>query len=108
MGRIVASVEIQNILDPEKKIRCDALVDTGTSHLVIPATWRQRLADMKEIGSLELEIATQQIVQGIVCGSVQVQIEGFCPIFTELIFVEMEPVEKKGHRLIHVKRLDLK
>ncbi len=128
MGRIVASVEIQNILDPEKKIRCDALVDTGTSHLVIPSVWRQRLGDLKEIGSIDLEIATQKIVQGIVCGPVQVQIEGFRPIFTELIFIDMEPVENRyepligyivleqsqaavdvlGHRLIHVKRLDLK
>ncbi|NWF94040.1 MAG: hypothetical protein HXY46_14160 [Syntrophaceae bacterium] len=69
------------------------------------------------------------MVQGIVCGPVQVQIEGFRPIFTEVLFVvEMEPVDKKyepfigyivleqsqaavdivGHRLIHVKRLDLK
>ncbi len=128
MGRIVASVEIKNILDPEKKIRCDALVDTGTSHLVIPSVWRQRLGDLKEIGSIDLEIATQKIVQGIVCGPVQVQIEGFRPIFTELIFIDMEPVENRyepligyivleqsqaavdvlGHRLIHVKRLDLK
>ncbi|MGB9630256.1 MAG: hypothetical protein ACPL6D_16500, partial [Thermodesulfobacteriota bacterium] len=128
MGRISTSVEIQNSFDPEKRIRCDALVDTGTSHLIIPTAWRQRLGNLKEIGTIELEIATQQVVQGIVCGPVQVQIEGFRPIFTEVLFVEMEPVDRKyepligyivleqsqaavdvvGHRLIHVKRLDLK
>lgn len=31
MGRIVAAVKIENLADPEAKIRCDALVDTGAS-----------------------------------------------------------------------------
>ena len=128
MGRIIAQVGIQSVLDPDKRILCDALVDTGSSHLVLPTAWRQRLGDLKEIGTVELEIATQQTVQGIVCGPVQVQIEGFRPIFTELVFVDMEPEDRKyepligyivleqsqaavdevGHRLVHVKRLDLK
>jgi len=128
MGRIAASVEIQNILDPEKRIWCDALVDTGTSHLILHTAWRERLGDLKELGTVELEIATQQMVQGVVCGPVQVQIEGFRPIFTEVLFVEMEPADRRyepligyivleqsqaaidvvGRRLIHVKRLDLK
>ena len=29
MGRIVANVKLQNLLDPEKVLECDALVDTG-------------------------------------------------------------------------------
>jgi predicted aspartyl protease len=128
MGRIIAQVGIQSVLDPDKRILCDALVDTGSSHLVLPTAWRQRLGDLKEIGTVELEIATQQTVQGSVCGPVQVQIEGFRAIFTELVFVDMEPEDRKyepligyivleqsqaavdevGHRLVHVKRLDLK
>ena len=128
MGRIVASVTIQNLVDPEKHIRCDALVDTGASHMVLPDAWRQRLGDLREIGAIDLETATQQTVQGAVCGPVQIQIEGFRPIFSEVLFVEMKPEEGKyepligyivleqcqaavdtfGHRLIHVKRLDLK
>ena len=36
MGRIIASVQIENITDPAKSLRCDALVDTDASHLVLP------------------------------------------------------------------------
>ena len=106
----------------------DALVDTGASHMVLPGAWRNRLGDLREIGMIDLETATQRTVQGSVCGPVQIQIEGFRPIFSEVLFVDREPEEGKyepligyivleqsqaavdtfGHRLIHVKRLDLK
>jgi len=128
MGRIVAPVDISNLLDPEKRIRCDALVDTGASHLTLPSAWRDRLGDLQEFGTVELEMANQTPTQGIVCAPVKVHIEGFRPIATEVLFVEMEPedgnyepligyivleqsqaaVDMLGHRLVHVKRLDLK
>lgn len=34
MGRIIASVRVENPARPETRIRCDALVDTGASQLV--------------------------------------------------------------------------
>jgi hypothetical protein len=103
-------------------------VGTKTSHLILPTAWRQHLGDLKEIGTVELEIATQQMVQGVMCGPVRVQIEGIRPMFTEVLFVEMEPADRKyepfigyivleqsqaavdmvGRRLIHIKRLDVK
>jgi len=46
MGRIVTSVKIENVSDPSKSIRCDALVDTGASFLVLPSAWRDRLGDL--------------------------------------------------------------
>ena len=128
MGRIVASVTIANLLDPERSVRCDALVDTGASHMTLPSAWRDRFGDLEEIRTVELETATRATAKGAVCGPVRLQIEGFPPIFTELVFVEMEPehgeyepligyipleqsqaaVDMLGHRLVHVKRLDLK
>jgi predicted aspartyl protease len=128
MGRIVASVVIENPTDPSKRLHCDALVDTGASHMVLPNAWRDRIGRLEEIRLVELETATQKTVQGAVCGPVRLRIEGFPPIFTELVFTEMEPedgeyepligyivleqsqaaVDVLGHRLIHVKRLDLK
>ena len=128
MGRIIASVVIDNFSVPDKRIRCDALVDTGASHMILPTAWKQRLGELEEIGTVELETATQRTVQGIVCGPVRLQIEGFRPVFTEVVFIEMEPdqgdydpligyivleqsqaaVDMLGHRLVHVKRLDLK
>ena len=128
MGRIVASVLIESLSTADKKIRCDALVDTGTSHMILPAPWKERLGALEEIRTVELETATQRTTQGSVCGPVRLQIEGFPPIFTEVVFIEMEPengdyepligyivleqsqaaVDMLGHRLVHVKRLDLK
>ena len=128
MGRIIASVIISNPLDKDKTFRIDALVDTGASHMILPMEWRERLGNIEEIRTVELETATQKTEPGSVCGPVRLQIEGFKPIFTEVVFIKMEPeqgeyepligyipleqsqaaVDMLGHRLIYVKRLDLK
>jgi len=128
MGRIAASVTVTNLLDADKNIRCDALVDTGASHMTLPTAWRERLGELEEFGTVELETATQETVKAVACGPVRVQIEGFRAVPTEVLFVDMEPedgtyepligyivleqsqaaVDMLGHRLVHVKRLDLK
>jgi len=36
MGRIISTVTISNLVDNEKKIQIDALVDTGASHMILP------------------------------------------------------------------------
>ena len=128
MGRIVASVTIENFLDPEKKIHCDALVETGASPMVLPSKWRERLGKLEEVRELEFETATQDTAKGTVCAAVRLQIEGFPPIVTEVVFVDMNPqngeyepligyivleqsqaaIDMLGHRLIYVKRMDLK
>lgn len=128
MGRIIASVSISNPMDKDKAFRIDALVDTGASHMILPTEWRERLGNIEEIRTVEMETATQKTEPGSVCGPVRLQIEGFKPIFTEVVFIKMEPehgeyepligyipleqsqaaVDMLGHRLIYVKRLDLK
>ncbi|MGQ9626349.1 MAG: hypothetical protein ACUVV0_05510 [Anaerolineae bacterium] len=128
MGRIIASVKIDNISEPSKSLRCDALVDTGTAYMVLPDAWRDRLGDLESIQTIELETATQETVQGEICGPVRIQIEGFRPIYNEVLFLDMTPedgiyepllgyiileqsqaaVDILGQRLIHIKRMDLK
>jgi predicted aspartyl protease len=128
MGRIVTSVTIANTTDYSKSLRCDALVDTGTSHLTLPTAWKERLGALEQIRTVEVLTATQEVVEGAICGPVRVEIEGFPPIFGEALFVDMVPrdgmyeplvgyivleqsqaaVDMLGHRLIHVKWLDLK
>jgi len=122
MGRIMASVSITNVLDPDSKIRCDALVDTGASLMVLPSVWRDRLGDLPEIRQLELETATQDTVTATICAPVRIEVEAFPPIVTEVAFVEMTPqngqyepllgyipleqcqaaVDMLGHRLVYV------
>lgn len=128
MGRIVASVRIENVSDASRNIRCDALVDTGASFMVLPSAWKDRLGDLELIRSIQLETATQETVTGEVHGPVRIQIEGFLPIFGEVSFVEMKPedgnyepligyivleqsqagVDMLGHRLVPIKHMDLK
>jgi hypothetical protein len=128
MGRIIASVKIENIADASKSIRCDALVDTGAALMVLPSVWKERLGDLEALGEIELETATQERITGEVCGPVRIQVEGFRQIFSEVLFIEMNPVDGDyepligyiileqsqigvdmlGHRLIPIKYMDLK
>jgi predicted aspartyl protease len=128
MGRIVTSVTITNAIDLSKSLRCDALVDTGAAHLTLPSAWKERLGALEQVRTVELEIATQEVVEGSICGPVRIQIEGFAPIFSEILFMDMTPrdgmydplvgylplehsqaaVDMLGHRLVYVKRVDMK
>ena len=128
MGRITASVKIDNPSDANARIRCDALVDTGSSFMVLPTAWRDRLGKLDDIGTIELETATQETVEGEIYGPVRIQIEGFRAVYNEILFVDMKPengeyelligylvlaqcqaaVDMLGHRLVPVKRMDLK
>jgi predicted aspartyl protease len=128
MGRIIASVKIDNVADPSKSLRCDALVDTGASHMVLPTGWKERLGSLESTRTIEMKTATQEILTGEVCGPVRIQIEGFPAIYSEVSFVEMKPendeykplighivlaqsqagVDVLGHRLVRIKHMDLK
>jgi len=128
MGRIIASVKIENAADVSKALRCDALVDTGASHMVLPTAWGERLGSLESTRTIEMETATQETINGEVCGPVRIQIEGFPTIFSEVSFVEMKPddgeyepligyivleqsqagVDILGHRLVRIKHMDLK
>ena len=128
MGRIVTSVRIDNIGNPTKTLRCDALVDTGASFMVLPTAWKDRLGDLELTDRISFETATQETVEGDICGPVRIQIEGFRPIFNEVLFVDIKPsdgiyepligyivleqsqagVDMLGHRLVPIKHMDLK
>jgi predicted aspartyl protease len=128
MGRIITPITISNAFDPTKEIRCDILVDTGASGLILPSAWKDRLGALPVVRTVEMETADQRVVSGDVCGPVRIQIEGFDTIFNEVTFLEMHPanggyepllgyiileqsraaVDMVGHRLVPVKYMDLK
>jgi predicted aspartyl protease len=128
VGRIVASVTIENASDLSKGVTCDALVDTGASLMVLPRAWKDRLGKLEGITEIDVETATQETVRAEVCGPVRIQIEGFRAIFNEVAFVDMKPangeyepligyivleqslagVDMIGHRLVPIKYMDLK
>lgn len=79
-------MKIENPADREEKIRCDALVDTGASHMILASAWRDRLGDFEVVRRVKLEPGTQASVDGAVCGPVHIQIEGSDPVFSKVIF----------------------
>ena len=128
MGRIVASVDIQNVAQPDCARKIDALVDTGASHITLPSAWRDRFGSFDVEEAVDFETATQEIAAGVVCGPARIQVEGFRVIHSEVLFVEMTPVDGEfepllgyialeqcgaavdliGHRLLPVRHMDLK
>ena len=128
VGRIVASVRIENATDLSKGLTCEALVDTGASLMVLPSAWKDRFGKLEFSSEIEVETATQETVTAEVCGPVRIQIEGFRYILIEVAFVNMKPangeyepligyivleqslaaVDMLGHRLVPIKHMDLK
>lgn len=128
MGRIVANVRIKNLFEPENIIICDALVDTGAAYMVLPKAWKERLGKIDTVREIDCETATQEIINAEVCGPVEIRIEGFNPVYSEVLFLDMKPangiyepllgyivleqsqaaVDLLGHRLVFVKKTDLK
>ena len=128
MGRIVAQVSVVNALEPEKQMRFDSLVDPGSSFLVLPRTWKDRLGRLTASSTVEMETADQRPIAGEVCGPVRIEVECFRPIHSEVVFVEMHPadgidepllgyvvleqagivVDTIGHRLVSAKHMDPK
>ena len=128
MGRIVANVRISNLLEPGRQIECDALVDTGAAYMVLPKAWRNRLGKLNVIREIDCEAATQDLVRAPVCGPVEIRVEGFDPVYGEILFLDMHPrdgiyepllgyilleqcqaaVDMLGLRLVHAKKTDLK
>lgn len=128
MGRVVTFVSLTNVLSPESTFTCDALVDTGAAYTTLPNAWRSRLGTLRILEKVEVETADQSIIEGEICGPVEIKMEGFRSILTEVLFIDMEPddgtydpligyttlelahaaVDMVGHRLINTRRVDLK
>jgi hypothetical protein len=128
MGRIAVNVKIKNLFDQDKAIQIDALVETGAAQMVLPTAWKDRLGNLNTIRTVASETATQDIVNADICGPVEIQLEGFDPVYGEILFLEMHPhngeyeplvgyivleqsqaaVDRLGHRLFNVKKTDLK
>lgn len=129
VGRIVTQVKLTSFIDPSKTLAVSALVDTGSAYITLPSAWRESLGEVEALGEIELELADQSVKKGMICGPVRVRIGEFRPIVAEVLFLDMEPdddgeyeplvgyialeqagaaVDMLGHRLVHVKRVDLK
>lgn len=131
MGRVVASVQVENKYGPAPMppVRVNALVDTGASHLVLPLAWRDKFGVFAREREDETDTATQERARVMFCGPARVQVEGFSEAHTDVLFLDMKPdrdgdytpllgytvlevckaaVDLRGHRLIPVRAFDLR
>jgi len=128
MGRIIARVQIANAIDASRQLTIGGLVNTGAAYLTLPMAWKARFDPFPSTQTVDVETASQDVVRGEVCGPVRIEIEGFRPIYSEVLFIEMHPidgvyepllgylpleqsqaaVDMVGHRLVHARRVDLK
>ncbi|MCK5201445.1 MAG: hypothetical protein KAR21_23990 [Spirochaetales bacterium] len=104
MGRIVATIDIENISESAKSIKLDALVDTSASYITLPSAWKERFGKFSSEEAVELQTVTHSIVEGIVCGPVKIKIEGFRAIYNEILFIDMEPDNGEYEPLLGVCR----
>ena len=127
MGRIVVQTKITNHFDDGKSLDCAALVDTGAGALILPAAWRGKLGEFQRTEAVELLLASGEAVRGEACAPVEIRVEGFRPVFNEVLFVETAADEEQeallgyvileqaqaavdllGHRLVPVRYIDMK
>ena len=129
MGRILTQVRLANLTDPSKALSLSALVDTGAAYITLPNAWRESLGEVEQLAEIEVEMADQSVKKACVCGPLRARIGEFRPIMAEVLFLDMHPnedgeyeplvgyipleqagaaVDMLGHRLVHVKHVDLK
>lgn len=128
MGRIVTQVKIQNPLDKERVLEFSALVDTGAAYLTLPLAWKEKIGQLEDLHKVDAELANQNKVAGLIAGPVRLEIGGFRPTYTEILFIDMgaesedyQPllghlplqqcgvaVDMVGHQLIALKYVDCK
>ena len=98
MVRIVARINVKNVLDEDKALEFDASVDTGAAYLALPRAWQPRLGGLRTIREIDCETATQELVKASVCGPVEIQVEGFEPVYGEVCFSTGIPATASSSR----------
>nr|VFJ95218.1 MAG: hypothetical protein BECKH772A_GA0070896_100847 [Candidatus Kentron sp. H]VFJ95857.1 MAG: hypothetical protein BECKH772B_GA0070898_100838 [Candidatus Kentron sp. H]VFK02044.1 MAG: hypothetical protein BECKH772C_GA0070978_100805 [Candidatus Kentron sp. H] len=133
MGRIVTTVDVENLTSAGKSKKIDVPVDTGASHLTLPLAWKAQFGPFNTEERVDLKPPPgKSSRRGTVCGPVRIRVEGFRAVYNEVLFLDMEPnggqydgqhepllgyivpeqcgaaVDMIGHGLIPVKYMDLK
>lgn len=95
MGIIVSEVTVRNVSEKDSKITFDAMVDTGSTFLTLPKSWKDKLGDLALSEEVELKMASGEVVDGELYGGVIFKIGNFREIFGEVLFIDME-ADKDG------------
>ena len=91
MGRIIAQVSVMNAVEQHRRLAFSGLVDTRAAYLTLPSAWKAQLEPFPSVQTVDVETAAQETIRGVVCGPVRIEIEGFRPIYSEVLFIGMHP-----------------
>ncbi len=100
MGRITTKITVSSLSDPEQAIECNALVDTGTAFLALPTVWKEKLGSLDKLREVKVELGNQTRASAEVWGAIKLEIEGCKPVYTEVLFIDMEPEDGKYEPLL--------
>lgn len=93
MGTILTHVTVSNTQDADYRISFEGMVDTGSTFLTLPRSWKDKLGSLKKLEDVEMQLADGQFRPGEVCGPVYIKIGNFREISGEVLFMDMEPDE---------------
>ena len=129
MGRIVVQIKIINRYGGNKSMEFSVLVDTGAGYLTLPKKWKKQLGDFDLTQKTIVRLGDETNIEGEICGPLRIEVEGFRPIYGEVLFINMKEstdgeyqsllgyiplesipvaVDMLGHRLVPVKTVDCK
>jgi predicted aspartyl protease len=91
MGEVRVDLTVENVLEPGRRIACRAMVDTGAYGLILPMAWKERLGDLPELSTVDLELGDGRVVTAEIRGPARIWLGGFRRVIGEVIFVDMEP-----------------
>ncbi|MGI8669677.1 MAG: aspartyl protease family protein [Aridibacter sp.] len=95
MGIIISEVTVRNVSEKDSRITFDAIVDTGSTFLTLPKTWKSKLGNVEILEEVELEMASGEIVDGELCSPVLIKIGDFREFGGDVLFIDME-ADAKG------------
>ena len=91
MGNIIVRVTVKNFKDlTATPLAFNATVDTGASHLVLPFAWKPLLGECYRTSLMNISLAHESNSSGEICGSVEIEVDGFRPVMGEVLFIEMQ------------------
>lgn len=91
MGKITVPIRVINAGDKACVLECEATVDTGAAYLILPTAWKDRLGQLDDYFPVGAELADQSTKPSVLGGPVRLEMEGFRPSYSEVMFMDMLP-----------------
>ena len=90
-NRICTDVTITNPHNKKLKIYCEALVDSGSTDLILPLAWKHELGKLDFATKKLFLMASAVKTTGEIYGPVNIKIKGFRTIKDTITFMDMKP-----------------